>query len=114
MKRLIDILRKTSQYESVKYANDYCCPECDKSGIGRRREKKSLLTGWCETPSGYMAICECPVCGCKFRFHPNLDRFDIDAFNEQLEFHYLGPVDLSLVANSEELDEELSEINKKN
>jgi hypothetical protein len=59
-----------------------------------------------------MAICECPICGSKFRFHPQIERFNLDAFNDQLEFHYLGPVDLSLVANSEELDNELTAINK--
>ena len=113
MKRLIDILRKTSQYESVKYANDYCCPECDKSGIGRRREKKSLLTGWCETPSGYMVVCECPVCGSKFRFHPHLMRFDKDDFNMKLECEYIGEECFSLVANSKEWEDALEQSNEK-
>lgn len=32
-KRLIDILPKISQWESIEYADDFNCPHCDKSGF---------------------------------------------------------------------------------
>ena len=112
MKRITDILKKFYQYESIPYANDYTCPECGKSSIGSHAEKKCALIGWCETPSGYMVVCECPVCGTTFRFHPHLDRFDFDAFNDRIEFDYLGDVSMSHVSNSEELDKELTELNQ--
>lgn len=110
-KRLIDILPKISQYESIAYSAEYCCPDCGKSGIGKRGNCKCNLVGWCETPSGYMVVCECPVCGSKFRFHPHLMRFDKDDFNMKLECEYIGEECFSLVANSKEWEDALEQIN---
>ena len=84
MKRITDILKKFPQYESIPYAGDYKCPGYGNSGI---------------------------ACGSKFRFHPHLNKFDFDDFNETVEIHYLGENEFSCVANSEILDKELTEAN---
>ena len=48
-KRLTDILPKISQWESIPYAGDLNCPNCDKSGFynfyGETRENPTLLGG---------------------------------------------------------------------
>lgn len=111
MKRITDILKKFPQYESIPYAGDYKCPSCGNSGIANHTSRKCDLAGWCETPSGFMVVCECPECGTKFRFHPHLNKFDFDDFNETIEIHYLGEKAFSCVANSEILDKELTQAN---
>jgi hypothetical protein len=59
-----------------------------------------------------MVVCECPECGSKFRFHPHLDRFNFDDFNDAIEMHYLGEEAFSCVSNSEALERELTEVNR--
>lgn len=90
-KRLIDILPKISQWESIEYAGDLNCPHCDKSGFcdlyGEERVKPNIV-GWCETHIGYMGIFECPVCFEKYRFHCTIGTWiaDVDEFDIYLYY----------------------------
>lgn len=37
--------------------------------------------GWCDTPYGYMMVCECKKCFTKYRFHGTIDgKFDFENF----------------------------------
>ena len=49
-KKLTDILPKISQWESIPYAGDLNCPNCDKSGFynfyGESREKPNVVDIW--------------------------------------------------------------------
>lgn len=40
-----------------------------------------ILSGWCDTPYGYMMVCECKKCFTKYRFHGTIDsKFDFENF----------------------------------
>lgn len=49
---------KISNWESIEYSEGICCPnpECDNDGY--YDDARNIL-GWCETPSGFMYVCEC-------------------------------------------------------
>ena len=81
---LLDILPKITQWESIPYAADLMCQNCDKTGFVNAEEGYPNLIGWCETNYGYMAVFECPECGNKFRFHCADPISDIDEFDGEL------------------------------
>ena len=104
-KKVIDIIPKISQWEDIEYAPEFVCPECNGSGV--RHGEKPLLVGWCETYNGFMAIFECPVCHTKYRFHPQLNKFDLDSFDFYLGAYYLGLNGLGWCGNADELNKML-------
>lgn len=59
---------KISNWESIKYSEGICCPnpECDNDSY--YNEARNIL-GWCETPSGFMYVCERNKCFTKYRYH---------------------------------------------
>lgn len=65
--RPTEILPKIPQWEAIPYSADLQC-ECGESGFESWQQLPKLI-GWCDTPRGYMAVFECPVCFEKFRFH---------------------------------------------
>lgn len=72
---------KISNWESIKYSEGICCPnpECDNDGY--YNDARNIL-GWCETPSGFMYVCECNKCFTKYRFHgvTGSDKFNLNKF----------------------------------
>ena len=54
-----------------------------------------------------MAIFECPVCHTKYRFHPQLNKFDLDSFDFYLGAYYLGLNGLGWCGNADELNKML-------
>ena len=72
---------KISNWESIEYSDGICCPnpECDNDSW--YDEARNIL-GWCETPSGFMHVCECKKCFTKYRYHGVIvrDKFDFDKF----------------------------------
>lgn len=87
MKRLLEVLPKIAQWDSIPYAADFSCQSCGNSGIDSRRTDihKPILIGWCETNYGFMGVYECPMCGAKYRFHAG------DAICTKEEFENLLP-----------------------
>ena len=88
---LLDILPKFSQYEDIPYSAGLNCTECGKADMAAYSEMddygisqhiKPIAVGWCDTPSGFMGIFECPECHSKFRFHcgggiaDDIDKFE--------------------------------------
>lgn len=75
---------KVSNWESIPYSEGLCCPnpECDNDSW--YDEARNIL-GWCETPSGFMHVCECSKCFTKYRYHgvTGSDKFDFDKFARQ-------------------------------
>ena len=113
--RVIDIIPKIAQWESIEYAPDFVCPECGKSGLQgavNGNIEKPNLVGWCETNNGYMAVFECPLCGKKYRWHPHVTIFDLDQFDFCLGAHYIGKNEWCKVKNGEELDKKLTELHE--
>ena len=84
--RLVDILPKITQWQSIPYANDLMCQDCGKTGFdGRGICRKPKLVGWAGTNYGFQAVFECTECGSKFRFHggdpiDGLDEFDTSLY----------------------------------
>lgn len=72
---------KISNWESIKYSEGICCPnpECDNDGY--YDDARNIL-GWCETPSGFMYVCECNKCFTKYRYHgvTGSDKFNFNKF----------------------------------
>ena len=63
---------KVIQYEAIPIVKDMECPECHKSDVnGTPPLIYARPVGWCDTPSGYIAVFECPKCFSKFRCHIN-------------------------------------------
>lgn len=61
---------KIVQYESIPVVKDMSCPECHQSEVdGTPPNVYATPIGWCETPSGFMGVFECPKCFAKFRCH---------------------------------------------
>ncbi len=72
---------KISNWESIEYSYEINCPneDCDnKSWYDDARN----IVGWCDTPYGYMIVCECKKCFTKYRFHCIIsgDKFDFENF----------------------------------
>ena len=110
-KKVIDIIQKVIQWESIEYAPDFICPHCGKSAIQGKDQsfnetlEKPNLVGWCETYNGIMAVFECPVCHQQYRFHPQMDKFDLDNFDFYLGAYYIGNGKPDWIANAKELNE---------
>lgn len=71
---------KISNWESILYSEGINCPnpECDNKG--HYDDSRNIL-GWCDTPYGYMFVCECKKCFTKYRFHGTTgNKFDFDKF----------------------------------
>lgn len=71
---------KISNWESIVYSEELNCPnkECDNKSC--HSEARNII-GWCDTPYGYMMVCECKKCFTKYRFHGTIDgKFDFDNF----------------------------------
>ena len=102
-KKLIDILPKISQWESIPYSPWLECG-CQKSGFGPRQDKPKLI-GWCDTDFGYMAVFECQLCFEKFRFHAasDPDKYELPALERGLRC-FMG-----ICSNEEELELKLEE-----
>lgn len=86
--------KEFTQCEDIPYTPGFVCP-CGKSGNGYSYAigpgwgsplPKAKLVGYCETPSGYMMVFECPFCFQKFRYHnTTTDRYDFDRFKSEME-----------------------------
>ena len=85
MKKLIDILPKISQWESIKYSPDLDCKNGCSGFVGSNTRPN--LIGWCDTPNGYQIVFECPVCFSKFRFHGSgsSNKFDITTLEHAMQ-----------------------------
>lgn len=71
---------KISNWESIEYSEGLNCPNenCDNKSY---YDDARNIIGWCDTPYGYMMVCECKKCFTKYRFHGTIgDRFDFDNF----------------------------------
>ena len=71
---------KISNWESIEYSEGLNCPneECDNKSYSDHARN---LIGWCDTPYGYMMVCECKKCFTKYRFHGTIrGRFDFERF----------------------------------
>lgn len=107
--KVIDIIPKIPQWDAIEYAPDFICPCCQKSAIQGKDANfditldKPNLVGWCESPAGIMAVFECPCCHNKFRFHPQLNKFDIDCFDFYLGAYYINHGVTDWIANAKEL-----------
>ena len=112
---VIDIIKKFPQWESIPYAEDFACQECGKSAIQGKDEyfkvtkEKPNLIGWCETNNGFMAVFECPCCHSKFRFHPQMNHFDLEEFDFYLGAYYIGGGESTWIANAKELSDKLDQ-----
>ena len=113
--KVIDIIPKFTQWESIPYAENFACQECGKSAIQGKDTyfnhtlKEPNLVGWCETYNGIMAVFECPVCHSKFRFHPQPDHFDLDQFDFYLGAYYINQGRIEWIANAKELYEKFKD-----
>lgn len=71
---------KISNWESIDYSEGLNCPneECDNKSCSYHARN---IIGWCDTPYGYMMVCECRKCFTKYRFHGTIDgKFDFENF----------------------------------
>lgn len=71
---------KISNWESIEYSEELNCPNenCDNKSYN---DDARNIIGWCDTPYGYMTVCECKKCFTKYRFHGIVgDKFDFDNF----------------------------------
>ena len=67
---------KISNWESIEYSEGLNCPNenCDNKSYD---DYARNIIGWCDTPYGYMMVCECKKCFTKYRFHGTIgDKFD--------------------------------------
>lgn len=71
---------KISNWEAIPYSVELNCPNPDCENKSYHDDARNIL-GWCETPSGFMEVCECKKCFTKYRFHgTNGDKFDFKNF----------------------------------
>ena len=101
---ILTVLPKIVQWESIPYAADLMCQNCDKTGFVNAEEGYPNLIGWCETNYGFMGVFECPVCGSRFRFHCADPVSDIDEFDTTLTLAFAEKC-----YNWEELDKKMTE-----
>ena len=74
---------KICDWQTIPYSNSLQCPNGDDGGM---EEGNKEYVGWCDTPSGLMKVCECPVCHQKYRFHGVLqERWDLGKFLADLQ-----------------------------
>lgn len=71
---------KISNWESIPYSEGINCPNenCDNKSYD---DDARNIIGWCDTPYGYMMVCECKKCFTKYRFHGTIgSKFAFDSF----------------------------------
>ena len=71
---------KISNWESIEYSEGLNCPNenCDNKSCSYHARN---IIGWCDTPYGYMIVCECKKCFTKYRFHGTIGgKFDFENF----------------------------------
>lgn len=71
---------KISNWESIEYSEGLNCPneKCDNKSCSCHARN---IIGWCDTPYGYMIVCECKKCFTKYRFHGTIGgKFDFENF----------------------------------
>ena len=71
---------KISNWESIEYSEELNCPneECDNKSF---YDDARNIIGWCDTPYGFMIVCECKKCFTKYRFHGTIvGKFDFEKF----------------------------------
>jgi hypothetical protein len=71
---------KISNWESIEYSEGLNCPNenCDNKSCSCHARN---IIGWCDTPYGYMMVCECKKCFTKYRFHGTIEgKFDFENF----------------------------------
>lgn len=88
---ILEIIPKISQWESIPYASDLTCQECNKlHHYINRGCLPARIVGWCECDYGFQLVFECPYCFAKFRYHPQCNKFDIDDFVDRVMWDYVG------------------------
>lgn len=71
---------KISNWESIEYSEGLNCPN-ENCGNKSYDDDARNIIGWCDTPYGYMMVCECKKCFTKYRFHGTTgNKFDFDNF----------------------------------
>ena len=97
MKKRIQAL-KIGEYSNIPYVNDFTCPECGETGDGYIHvcgegyvpKPRPILVGWCDTPSGFMKVFECPKCFTRFRYHGSTtERNNLEAFFGSIQLDLL-------------------------
>ena len=66
--RKILLPMKISNWESIPYSEGLNCPNPDCTNKSYSDDARNIL-GWCETPYGFMQVCECKRCFSKYRMH---------------------------------------------
>lgn len=59
---------KISNWESIEYSEGLNCPNENCGNKSCSCHARNII-GWCDTPYGYMMVCECKKCFTKYRFH---------------------------------------------
>lgn len=71
---------KISNWESIEYSEGLNCPNENCDNKSHDDDARNII-GWCDTPYGYMMVCECKKCFTKYRFHGTVgNRFDFNNF----------------------------------
>ncbi len=71
---------KISNWESIEYSEGLNCPNENCDNKSHDDDARNII-GWCDTPYGYMMVCECKKCFTKYRFHGTIDgKFDFENF----------------------------------
>lgn len=89
---------KISNWESIEYSEGINCPNenCDNKSY---EDDARNTIGWCDTPYGYMRVCECKKCFTKYRFHGTIgDRFNFHNF----AFNFMLRLRLEKIKNTKE------------
>lgn len=71
---------KISNWEPIVHSEGLNCPnkECDNKSF---YDDARNIIGWCDTPYGFMIVCECKNCFTKYRFHGTImGRSDFEKF----------------------------------
>lgn len=71
---------KISNWESIEHSEECNCPNenCDNKSYDVNTRN---IIGWCDTPYGFMMVCECKKCFTKYRFHGTVgNKFDFKNF----------------------------------
>lgn len=66
--RKILLPMKISNWESIPYSEGLNCPNLDCTNKSYSDDARDII-GWCETPYGFMQVCECKRCFTKYRMH---------------------------------------------
>ena len=78
---------KISNWESIEYSEELNCPNSNCDNKSYNDDARNII-GWCDTPYGYMMVCECKKCFTKYRFHGTIDgKFDFENFANNFLMH---------------------------